>query len=99
METWNLPSLENALAIPRPHEIEDVAGHGRRNIKIPPIEPYNGFDEETKGCVRDTRKTILKHCALSKDLASSGCKFGFSMPNCIYYQLERSGNQEYDENI
>ena len=33
-----------------------------------------------------------------KDLRILDCKFGFSRPNCIYYQLERSGGQEYGEN-
>ena len=28
----------------------------------------------------------------------SNCIFGFSTPNYIYYQLERSNGQEYGEN-
>ena len=33
-----------------------------------------------------------------KDFACFDCRLGFSRPNYIYYQLERSGGQEYGEN-
>ena len=32
-----------------------------------------------------------------KDLAILDCRFGFSTPNYIYYQLERSGGEENGE--
>ena len=75
-------------------------GHRGRSSRHPPGSvPKKGLIR----LIRDFSEICIDYMFLLlllrvKDLAILDCRFGFSMPNYIFYQLERSGTQKYCEN-
>ena len=52
-----------------------------------PINLFEGIERNLQDIVDESEKIYF--LVLLKDLATSGCTFGFSTPNCIYFQLEK----------